>query len=388
MTNSPTRILILMSVTGGGHLATARALKSTFEQLYGARFQVDIVDLLVDHTPWPFRNLPESYRFTMDNVPWLHGFAYEVGKHSRATSSVMRASYEIVRKPISVAIERYCPDLIISVHPLLQRVPLRVLRDLGYSTPFVTVITDLISVHPVWFEPDVDFCFVPSKEVRQLALEAGLRDDQVRVSGLAIRPEFAEPPRPREDLRRELGLVANLPAVLLASGAEGTGHLREVADVLARRLASAAPGASPLGQIVVVCGHNERLFEELSGREWPVPVRVTGFVDNMWDWMGACDCIVTKAGPGTIAEALARGLPILLSGYVPGQEEGNVKFVLRNGVGAYVEKPLRIADVVADWLGPERRVLEEMSGRARRLGRPRASFEIVHAISALAETTA
>jgi hypothetical protein len=35
--------------------------------------------------------------------------------------------------------------------------------------------------------------------------------------------------------------------------------------------------------------------------------------------MGAVDTIITKAGPGTIAEALISGLPILLNGNVPCQ---------------------------------------------------------------------
>lgn len=36
-------------------------------------------------------------------------------------------------------------------------------------------------------------------------------------------------------------------------------------------------------------------------------------------WMAAVDTIITKAGPGTIAEALISGLPILLNGNVPCQ---------------------------------------------------------------------
>jgi len=386
MAGSPTKILILMSATGGGHLATARALKSTIEQLYGARFQVDIVDLLVDHMPWPFKSFPESYRFTMNNAPWLHGFAYEAGMRSTTSKSLLRASYEIVRKPVSEALEHYCPDLIISVHPLLQTVPLRVLRVRGYTAPFVTVVTDLVSVHPVWFDPRVALCFVPSEDVRKLALRAGLQADQVRVSGLALRPEFAEPPRPKDVLRHELGIAPDLPAVLLVSGAEGTGPLDEIAETLAYRLSGAGPNTALLGQIVVVCGHNQRLLARLEGRHWPVPLCVTGFVDNMWDWMAACDCIVTKAGPGTIAEALTRGLPILLSGYVPGQEEGNVDYVLENRVGAFIEKPAGISDTVAGWFGSERHVLEEMSEKACQIARPGASFEIIHATVSLLET--
>ena len=71
------------------------------------------------------------------------------------------------------------------------------------------------------------------------------------------------------------------------------------------------------------------------GRAWPPGMRVSvqGFVDNMEQWMAACDIIITKAGPGTIVESLIMGLPILLNGFVPCQEAGNVPFVINNGVG-------------------------------------------------------
>jgi 1,2-diacylglycerol 3-beta-galactosyltransferase len=92
--------------------------------------------------------------------------------------------------------------------------------------------------------------------------------------------------------------------------------------------------------------------------------------------MGAADAIVTKAGPGTISEVLIVGLPIILSGYVPGQEDGNITYVVDNGLGTFAEEPERIAAIVQDWLRPGNPALVEMAGRARRLGRPNAAFEI------------
>ncbi|MCB0050751.1 MAG: hypothetical protein KDE24_14550, partial [Caldilinea sp.] len=103
------------------------------------------------------------------------------------------------------------------------------------------------------------------------------------------------------------------------------------------------------------------------------------------EWMAACDCIVTKAGPGTIAEALICGLPIILSGFIPGQEEGNVPYVVDNGVGAYIEEPAEIAATVARWFGPQRDALSDMSERARSLGHPQATFDIVNSIVGVLE---
>jgi len=122
------------------------------------------------------------------------------------------------------------------------------------------------------------------------------------------------------------------------------------------------------------------LQERLAALNWAIPAAINGFVDNMPEWMAACDCIVIKAGPGTIAEALISGLPIILSGFIPGQEEGNVPYVVDNGIGAYIVDPAAIAATVARWFGPERANLQAMSDRARSMGHPQATFDIVDSI--------
>ena len=120
-------------------------------------------------------------------------------------------------------------------------------------------------------------------------------------------------------------------------------------------------------------------------RSWPLPVKVKGFVDDMPDWMAACDCIVTKAGPGTIAEALISGLPLVLSGFIPGQEEGNIPYVVDGGVGEFTTDPATIAGIVARWFGPERERLDNMAAKARTFGYPQATFDIVRSIRGLLE---
>mmetsp|Transcript_11323 Transcript_11323/g.47353 ORF Transcript_11323/g.47353 Transcript_11323/m.47353 type:complete len:124 (-) Transcript_11323:297-668(-) len=103
----------------------------------------------------------------------------------------------------------------------------------------------------------------------------------------------------------------------------------------------------------------------------------------MSEYMTACDCIITKAGPGTIAEALICGRPILLNGYIPCQEEGNVSYVLDNGVGAYSEDPSEIANVVARWFDTASLDLQTMSAKAKLLGRPQATFDIVRELTGI-----
>jgi 1,2-diacylglycerol 3-beta-galactosyltransferase len=135
--------------------------------------------------------------------------------------------------------------------------------------------------------------------------------------------------------------------------------------------------------LAVICGRNRALHDRLSSRRWPAPVRIAGYVDNMPLWMAAADLVVSKAGPGTIAEALACGLPLILNGFVPGQETGNVAYVEENRVGVYCSDPAQIASLAASWLEPDNPALAAMSRRARALARPTAALEIAQALSAL-----
>ncbi|NLE43142.1 MAG: hypothetical protein GX620_00345 [Chloroflexi bacterium] len=372
------RVLILMTKAGGGHLASARALKSAFDTRYGERLDVDIVDLWMDHTPWPLNQLPKTYRFTVGNAPWIHELYYEVGKNRRVARSLMRAACGFARETLTHAIEQYDPDLMLSVHPLLQRIPLQVTRQMRRSIPLVTVITDLVSIHPTWFEPEAMLCFVPTDEARALALKAGIDPSRIRQYGLPIRPVFAEPSPPKTEVRRRLGLAVDLDTVLIVGGGDGVGPVRDTAQAIAHRFSTATEGGCPSGcQMVIVCGRNEKLRISLQGVSWPIPTEVLGFVDEIWDWMAASDCVVTKAGPGTIAESLTRGLPMVISGYIPGQEEGNVSYVQDHQVGVFETDPNRIADTVARWFGDDRAELILMSRRCHTLARPRATIEIV-----------
>ncbi|MCL4396278.1 MAG: galactosyldiacylglycerol synthase, partial [Chloroflexi bacterium] len=156
---------------------------------------------------------------------------------------------------------------------------------------------------------------------------------------------------------------------LLVGGGEGMGRLYDIAREIDR-------ARLPI-QLVVIAGRNRRLYDRLAAAEWHIPVSLQRFVTNMPDWMHASDVIITKAGPGTISEALACGLPILLSGFLPGQEEGNVAFVEQSGAGVLRPDPVELTRTLGEWLEP-RETLAGYARRAQELARPRASIDIVH----------
>jgi len=112
-----------------------------------------------------------------------------------------------------------------------------------------------------------------------------------------------------------------------------------------------------------------------------VKVMGLGFITNMAEYMVAADVLVSKAGPGTIAEAASLSLPVMLTSFLPGQEEGNVDYVVQGEFGTFVSDsdPQGISDVVASWLTDVQK-LKHLSANAKKCGAPDAAAEIVEAI--------
>ncbi|PKA63062.1 putative monogalactosyldiacylglycerol synthase 3, chloroplastic [Apostasia shenzhenica] len=378
-------VLILMSDTGGGHRASAEAIRDAFRIEFGDEYKVFVKDVCKEAAGWPLNDMERSYKFMVKHVQ-----LWRVAFHSTSPRWVhclyLAAIAAFYAKKVEAGLKKYKPDIIISVHPLMQHIPLWILKwqNLQKRVVFVTVITDLNTCHPTWFHTDVNRCYCPSDVVANRAALDGLQPSQIRVFGLPIRPSFCRAIISKDDLRVELELDPDLPAVLLMGGGEGMGPVKKTAKALGESLYDKSQG-KPIGQLVVICGRNQSLSSSLEAHEWKIPVKIRGFEKQMEKWMGACDCIITKAGPGTIAEALIRGLPIILNDYIPGQEVGNVPYVVDNGAGVFSKSSKKTAKLVARWFSTESNELKKMSECALKLAQPEAVFDIVKDIHGLAE---
>ncbi|GAB4450349.1 MAG: hypothetical protein Kow00120_20660 [Anaerolineae bacterium] len=263
-------------------------------------------------------------------------------------------------------------DLIVCVHSVFVRPTVRALIGQERRPPILTIVTDLVSTHMWWYDPHVDRCLVPTEAAYERGLRAGLTPKQMRITGLPVHPRFAEGLMDKAEARAALGWDADLPAVLVIGGGAGMGPLYAIARAIN------AKGARC--QLAVVAGRNESLKARLDAATWRQPTHIYPYVHNMPTMMAAADILVTKAGPGTISEACIAGVPIVLSGAIPGQEEGNITFVVRNGAGVWAPGPHRVADAVASWLAEGREGLARRAAAAKALGRPNAVWEIAEEV--------
>jgi 1,2-diacylglycerol 3-beta-galactosyltransferase len=321
--NLKKRVLILMCDTGGGHRASAQAIDRAISEIVPGKIDVQVMDIWTDHAKWPFNNFVPYYRFLAKH-PLLWRGMYLFGNFPPTKLFTEMWSWYSCFPTFRKVIMNCDPDLVVSVHPLCQLMPISALKEMNkvrdpekLRIPFVTVVTDLGGAHSTWFDKRTDLVFVPGETVRKLALSNRVKPEKIIMRGLPVRPAFWKPSKDKRKLRRELGLTQKVKTVLLMGGGDGVGGL----DAIATRTASKLGQSVKAAQIVVICGHNAQTQSDLIAQKWPANVRVVvkGFCENIDQFMAASDCLVTKAGPGTIAEAMIQGLPCVLSSFLPGQ---------------------------------------------------------------------
>ena len=323
---------------------------------------------------FPLREAVKLYGPTIRYNPKLFGEVFHKSNHSTTVNAVKTLATPMIMNGLLRLFTTMQPDIIVSIHPMLNHVTVHALQELGLHIPFLTVVTDLISVHYAWFAPGVDGYIVPTEQAKKLYLKRGMDARRVHMLGMPIDPKFTLKVDEKEILQRKFGLKPGLPVILLVGGGDGAGGLQAAVRAISQARLSA--------QLLVVTGRNKRLYTHLQRTRASLHVHATifGFVQNMPELMHAADVIITKAGPGTICEALACHLPIILSGYVPGQEEGNVNYVTDNEVGILALDPATLIDALRSLLIPGSSELRRFVENARKISRPMASFEIANCI--------
>jgi 1,2-diacylglycerol 3-beta-galactosyltransferase len=322
------RALLLISDTGGGHRSAANAIVAALEERGSTdAFETRIEDVAA-HCAFPLTQLGLGYSMALRYAPPVYGALYYATNGRRRYRALVRFCEPLYRERLRDLFISYRPDVIVSVHPLLNHAALRARDDAHMQhVPVITVITDLGKVHESWLVPNADAVVVPAREVYQRALSRGVSPARLHLLGHPIHPKFDDVTGTKAKLREELRLPPDVPVVMLMAGGEGGGKLLSTALALAR-------ARLPV-ELVVVCGRNEPLEQRLRelAPSLPTPVHVLGFTDKIPEYFRAVDLLVTKAGPGTLAEANAAQLPVVVYDYVPGQERGNVDFVRSNGLG-------------------------------------------------------
>jgi 1,2-diacylglycerol 3-beta-galactosyltransferase len=378
--SKPLRLLLLFADTGGGHRAASQALAEGLRYRYGDAVDPVLFDGLRAYAPFPVSHLDDMYPF-MTSFSKTWGKSYSALNEPTRAYRFMKSWWPFVRTSALHMAQEPC-DAIVCVQPLYVYPVLWAMDHIGIRKPFITMVSDLIVVHALWCDPTTDAFLVPTELSYNHALENLIPEEKISITGLPIRLLFTQPPEPKPIVRARLGLKPDKPMVLMMGGGQGLGRVYEIAEAI---------GHSSLDlQLVVVAGRNKKLKEQIDGTNWPthsgkdpqgrtVDLRGYGYTEEIPALMNAADILITKAGPTTICEAFTRSLPMIISGYIPVQEEENAEYVTRHGAGAYTEEPEKIVEILRQWLSNPA-LLERMSKAAGALARPRAAIEAAEAV--------
>jgi processive 1,2-diacylglycerol beta-glucosyltransferase len=355
-----------------GHQQAAEAVMAALRRK-APGVHCDCVNSISYTHPFVGRLVSRLYLGVLKHAPQLWEALYDNTLIEEATRDMRDLLSFFSLRKIARVIRSHRPRAVVCT----QAVPLNVLSALKargrLRTPLVGIVTDF-GVHAYWPTRHVDLYLVPTEEIRRKLMRAGAREGNIRVAGIPVDPAFSISGDPRREKIR-WGLDPRRLTVLVMGGSHGLGPLEDVVDTLLRL------PCSP--QIVAVCGNNRRLLRALarrfSGNPSILPLGHTRLVSSL---MTASDLLVSKPGGLTTAEALAKGLPMVIVRPIPGQEEWNSAHLLRHGAAVRVESLETLGETVQALLTRRDR-RERMRERCLALARPRAADDAAEAILSL-----
>ena len=334
---------------GGGHRAAATALQMAI-QSQQRPWDVQLTNLQELLDPLDFIKRYGGIRIqdvynTMLRKGWTLG--------SPQLLRVLQATVRLYHRPTVKLLTQYWkearPDMVISFVPHFNRAMGESLRQAFPGRPFVTVLTDIADYPPrFWIERQEQYLICGSDRAVEQARSMGHSGDRIfRASGMILHPRFYDSPvDDRAAGRTRLGLRADLPTALILFGGHGSNVMLEIAERLDRSNLDV--------QLIFVCGKNEKLANALRARKWRVPSFVEGFTTRVNEYMHLADFFIGKPGPGSVSEALAMKLPVIVecNAWTLPQERYNATWVVEKQVGVVLPSFAKIEEAVAQMIEP------------------------------------
>jgi len=374
------KILIISSDTGGGHRSAAAAIVAGVQRfLEGESYAVRVVRA-VEESHHLSAGLVALYNWILRNKQ--HWMKYMYWWVNRFRPETLEFFHKRCVGYVAELFERWCPHIVVSVHPLTQHIFARVLKELKLADriPLVSVVTDpCYGFWKGWACDDVRLYLVAGEEARQQLLDYGIDPQRIKISGMPVHPKFEYPGEEAAQVaRRALGLDPEKFTVFVNAGWEGGGNIPHIFRELVR-------GELDV-QAIFLAGRNEELraTAESLASEAPFPIKVIGYSDQIEQLMGAANVMISKLGGLTTFEAFACRLPIIadvITGPMP-QEAGAANLIVRRGAGVLLRRATDVVPVI-------RRMVEDTAHysamRAATVGLaiPNATRYIVEEIAAL-----
>jgi Glycosyltransferase family 28 C-terminal domain len=344
------KITIIFHHAGGGHRNAAEALKST---LAGPDQNWDVTLLDIQELLAP---LDVMHRATGLQIQDTYNLILRRGwtRFTPELLKVLQTAIRVYHAPIVKVLRTYWKnhpnDIVLSVIPHFNREIAESVRQQLPDSKFITLLTDMADYPPrFWIEKESEYIIAGTERARQQALAMGHHPTRIfRASGMILKPKFYNPPVvDRVAERKRLGLDPHCATGIVLFGGHGARVMVDIADKINRSRADV--------QLIMICGHNQKLASELKALKTRKPMLVEGFTSNIEHYMAVSDFFIGKPGPGSISEALQCHLPVIVecnSSTMP-QERYNAQWVSEHGYGIVLKSFGDISDAVEKLIEPD-----------------------------------
>lgn len=325
------KVLIFTASIGGGHNEAASCLEKEFSK-HG--FIVKKVDALSEINKTLDAVIIGSFKVLVSSFPKLYGSLYNISNKERSSKLITHSLLRISKEKIYDIIAQEKPDLIISTHAFMVSVVGCLKENRLIDIPFISVVTDY-EAHKTYIDKNVDAYISGSDYTSRTLVKQGISKDKIFSYGIPVKEEFLKN-------FKQISLKPSSFQILLMAGSLGLSGMKKVLKNIV--------DIEGNYNIVVVCGNNNKL-ERTIEREYAEFIKnnkiiLYGFTNNIPVIMEDSDIIITKPGGLTISEAMAKGLPMIIPYYIPGQEKENLDFLIKEGLAMYVSEMDSIKELI------------------------------------------
>ncbi len=318
------------------------------------------------------RVINRTYMSVIRRKPQIWDYLYDNPKVFKKVQALRDFIHNMNFEKLQNLLDDFKPDAVVCT----QAFPCGMIADLKtrnelIKTPLFGVLTDYYP-HSYWVYPTIDYFIVPAEQSRERLKQNGIPEEKIKVLGIPIDPKF----NAKVDVKFTklgLGLDLNKPVILIMGGGQGYGPIKDIVselDILALDF-----------QMIVVSGINGRLYKWLnsSRRKFSKKIAPLQFVENINELMEVSDLIITKPGGLTTAEALTKGLPMIIMNPIPGQEAKNAQFLVEVGAAEEINDIVLIGSKVSELLSNPSK-LKKMKEAAFKQGHLNSAMELAKLI--------
>lgn len=359
-------ILIISSeFTGHGHKSITESLCEKFSE--HENVNIHIVDGF-SLGGQVLLKAGKSYGPITRNAEGLWELIYDL---SSIKPSLINEAIEFkIRDNFLNLLKEVTPDLILSVHPNFNGSIVNIMEKYNIKIPFITLIADLVSIYPLWADPRVDYIISPTQEAKDKCIGYGVSEEKIKVLGLPVRSRFYNH---SED--ENTGYDSSLPLqCLIMSGGEGVGNMSNIAEILLDNFNC---------KVKVIAGRNavlKKKLEQLLVGKYGDNVEIFGFTKDVQDLMLASDVAITRGSPNVMMEAISCNVPLVITGALPGQEQGNPEYVENLNLGVICTSIKDMKTTIGDLLSNNAEKLNQIKTSQINFSNPKIAENIVNFI--------